>query len=235
MHFRCLVRACVRPCVPSIKKAEEASYQFELVEGWIYLHTRELNGTYASIAAAPNTSMVKVHSEVCLSVMHVESENRELSFEDCIVNRKYSHEVQVRNHSEIPLTFTLNSMTVANMADLEIVDDDLGEAFSQQILPAFGRTVLRVGYSPTQVGEVTHIFRLTNLYDPENTVDIKVSASVTAEVQEAVVRMNPLSIDFGECYIGQAYRQSITLLNLSQEPIELDLVTGTALSHRHYF
>ena len=173
---------------------------------------------------------MRVSANVCRSVMHVDSVDRELSFETCIVNRKYTHDVTVRNHSEIPLTFNLNAVTVGALQEIEVLEVESGDPFTKYNLAAFSNTVIRVVYSPTTVGELKVKFRLSNLYDPSNSIDIRISASVTAEVQDEVVRVNPLAIDFGECYMGQPYRQPVTLWNVSQEPVELDLY-GSSSSH----
>ena len=65
---------------------------------------------------------MRVSANVCRSVMHVDSVDRELSFETCIVNRKYTHDVTVRNHSEIPLTFNLNAVTVGALQEIEVLE-----------------------------------------------------------------------------------------------------------------
>ena len=65
------------------------------------------------------------------------------------MNRVYTAELAVWNHSEIPLNLGLNAAALGTANAIEIVHFESGERFVQALIQGFSSTRLRVLFSPT--------------------------------------------------------------------------------------
>ena len=169
---------------------------------------------------------IKLMARVCKSVMHVDVAEKELTFEDCVANRVYNAEVTVWNNSEVALEFALDRGIQRHANLLKFTHLDSDEPFHMHTVPGFMNERLQIRFMPKTSGELNHTVILNNINDSSNAVPIKIYANVREAVQQELLRVVESYVNFGDCFADCPYVEEISVWNVSEEPMELDLRRG---------
>jgi hypothetical protein len=110
-----------------------------------------------------------------------------LSFEDCLTGQSYARDIKLRNLSEIDAVFTLSYSGPSGVVTIE--DYETGESFTRGRLGALASRIVRVMFTPRDVGPFAASITLRNDCDAENVVVIDLIA-------DAVCRKSLIYVSF---------------------------------------
>jgi hypothetical protein len=169
---------------------------------------------------------VKIRSRVCRSYMTSDLDTAGLFFEDCIVGEIYVKDFTIWNRSEIELQWSLTMTNTQNT--LQIGDYDTGSSIDITSIPAYSPKRLRVSFRPTDIGEFNYTIHIENLNDANNSLEVRVHASVHSIAREEILTISPGNVlDFADCCAGLAKKKEIVLRNISESPLDIVFTCDT--------
>ena len=169
---------------------------------------------------ADSVVQIPIHARLCYSVLSTDV--TEIEFDECEPNRNYVREFTVWNRSEIPLWFRME--LPADDRILECRDYDTQDLFmdGERTVPAYGHVRLRLIFKPKSVGQRKWQLFVENLNNPDNTVTLAITTSVTAEChrKDLVIQNNDgdvlpsgSTLQFGDCYVGMPMKKTLRIQN----------------------
>ncbi|KAG0580510.1 hypothetical protein KC19_4G178800 [Ceratodon purpureus] len=174
---------------------------------------------------------VQFNSSVCRSVL--KTDVSEIVFEDCVPGGVFVKDFSVWNLSEIPGSFELNvKCGPSEKPVLELTDYDTGLPISRGDIKSFSHRRIRVTYKPKDVGDFTYIVHLQNNFDERNSKSVPFRCIVNPEQRQEGLLVTGVRedgvLDFGDCYSGNGTCQLLTLRNVTQEALVVNLSSDHA-------
>ncbi|XP_024373820.1 uncharacterized protein [Physcomitrium patens] len=181
---------------------------------------------------------VQFYSTVCRSVL--QTDVSEIVFEDCVPGGVFVKDFSVWNLSEIPGSFELNvKCGPSEKPEMELTDYDTGLPISRGDIKSFSHRRIRVTYKPKDVGDFTYIIHLQNNFDERNSKSVPFRCIVNSEHRQEGLLVTGVGedgvLDFGDCYSGNGTCQLLTLRNVTQEALVVNLSSDHASSDRVTF
>ena len=118
-----------------------------------------------------------ISGRCCTSVLATDVEGF-LSFEDCLTGQSYARDVKLRNLSEIVASFTLDYIGPPGVVTIE--DYDTGEPLTRGRLEALSSLIIRVMFTPRDVGAFAGSIILRNDCDASNVIVIDLIADAVS-------------------------------------------------------
>ncbi|KAG0381083.1 hypothetical protein BGX24_012217 [Mortierella sp. AD032] len=191
---------------------------------------------------------VKFRSTVCRSVLYSNIGETGINFEDCVANQEYVKDFTIRNKSEIPLYWQLNTVDVSSASRenwLRFVDyedsyggagaEDAAEHVEEQgqhskivqfkPIPSYDYRRIRVIFRPKENGDFLFDLLLENLNDASNIEEATIHAAVrvVSRGEDTLTISSGNTMDFGDCCAGVWTRLPLTFTNTGLTPTEIHL------------
>ncbi|KAF9912253.1 hypothetical protein EC991_000144 [Linnemannia zychae] len=211
-----------------------------------------VNGSSVLPSTAPHKAdyqhTVKFRSTVCRSVLYSNIGETGINFEDCVANQEYVKDFTIRNRSEIPLYWQLNTVDVSSASRenwLRFVDyedsyggtgaEDAAEHIEEQgqhskvvqakPIPSYGYRRIRAIFRPKENGDFLFDLLLENLNDASNIEEATIHAAVRAvsRGEDTLTISTGNTMDFGDCCAGVWTRLPLTFTNTGLTPTEIHL------------
>ncbi|XP_024391254.1 uncharacterized protein [Physcomitrium patens] len=116
---------------------------------------------------------------------------------------------------------------------------EAGLPVSRGDIKSFSHRRIRVTYTPKDVGDFTHIIHLQNNYDEKNSKSVPFRCIVNPEQKQEGLLVTGVRedgvLDFGDCYSGNGTCQLLTLRNITQEALVVNLSSDHASGDRVAF
>ncbi|GAM18857.1 hypothetical protein SAMD00019534_020320 [Acytostelium subglobosum LB1] len=168
----------------------------------------------------PQPMIIDVLTRVCRSQIKVDV--KEVIFDDCVVGTTYIKDLTIWNRSEMPLRFSIYCKEKA-ISMFQFTDYSTGQPMSvdNQIVPSYSSLSMRIGFTPTSIGQSTYKFKLENKNDTSNYELVVVHATVSNEQQIELIQVSNNSFDMGDCYSDVPTYNKFTVKNISEEPVDI--------------
>eukprot|EP00899_Mesostigma_viride_P021185 jgi/Mesvir1/29068/Mv18376-RA.1 len=182
--------------------------------------------------------VVSFEAAVWRSILSVDV--KELIFDDCVPGESFVKDFTVWNLSAVPCPFSLHlSDRLVSQQVLEVVEYDTCLPLSEVTAAGFSHKRIRVTYRPSEVGDFNYTLRLENSLDTANAVSIRIHCAVNFESNEDGLMVSGLTedgfLDFGICYAGNQAQKRITLRNITQKTLVVQLSTDSDKDELSYF
>jgi len=190
---------------------------------------REFRGELTLVASSDESEFLNVPmvGHVCCSLMTCD--RTELSFDECEPNLTYVREFSVWNRSEIRLAFRVELSESDGQLELWNYDTNDSLLGTEAEVPAYDHRRIRVIYKPLEVGEFDFQLYVENVNNPNNAITIDISAAVSFESHEKLLRVtmpdgDPIPegvLTMGDCYYGVAAKRTLRVLNCTKRVVDV--------------
>ncbi|BBM97058.1 hypothetical protein MPTK1_1g02700 [Marchantia polymorpha subsp. ruderalis] len=221
---------------PSSKAVHPRANQSFKVTGMVFLSATVLSdNSRTQVAPISDKSLdcrqdIVIHfqSTVCRSIL--KADVQDIVFDDCVPGGVFVKDFSVWNLSEVPCSFQLhvkNGQT--EQPSLDLTDYDTGLPISSGEIKSCAHRRIRVMYKPREVGDCAYSIQLENSFDVRNSTCIPVQCIVNAEHRREGLLVTGVGedgvLDFGDCYANNGTCQMLTVRNITQEALVVNLGT----------
>ena len=107
----------------------------------------------------------------------------------------------------------------------------------ERTVPAYGHVRLRLIFKPKSVGQRKWQLFVENLNNPDNTITLAITTSVSVECHrndlsiqnnDGDVLPSGSTLQFGDCYVGMPMKKTLRIHNTTTSPIEVILSSDLA-------
>ncbi|KAL3702130.1 hypothetical protein R1sor_020152 [Riccia sorocarpa] len=172
--------------------------------------------------------IVHFQATVCRSIL--KADVQDIVFDDCIPGGVFVKDFSIWNLSEVPCAFSLHVKNgQAEQPGLDLTDYETGLPLPSGEIQSCAHRRIRVMYKPREVGDFSYSLQLENSYDVRNFTCIPVQCIVNAEHRREGLLVTGVGedgvLDFGDCYANNGTFQLLTVRNITQEALVVNLGT----------
>ncbi|KAL2649598.1 hypothetical protein R1flu_017726 [Riccia fluitans] len=221
---------------PSSKIVYPRASQSFKVTGRLFLSATVLgNSSRVQISAGSDRSLdsrqdiiIQFQATVCRSIL--KADVQDIVFDDCIPGGVFVKDFSVWNLSEVSCAFNLHVKNgQAEQPGLDLRDYETGLPLSSGEIQSCAHRRIRVMYKPREVGDFSYSLQLENSYDVRSSTCIPVQCIVNAEHRREGLLVTGVGedgvLDFGDCYANNGTFQLLTVRNITQEALMVNLGT----------